>query len=200
MPKDLYLNRPYILFYGHSVTREYPIHLACLSQMYPAPFHDLEYTPDPFPTAEHYMMYRKAHLFERSAASRVLRARTPYEAKALGRKVRGFDAKKWDAVCEEVVERGNRLKFERNDELRGYLFATKGKALVEASPRDRLWGIGMDMKTAQGQESKWGKNKLGRILTKVRDRLIEEEDAMENCIPADDENTTPAKTQATSKA
>ena len=73
----------YLFFWGHQPERDGGIGKGCLSQWWPCTF-----TADgqEFASAEHYMMWRKALLFDdASVASRVLAARTPGEAKALGR-------------------------------------------------------------------------------------------------------------------
>ena len=114
---------------------------SCLSQWYPAPFpvNDLIY-----PTAEHWMMAEKARLFDDlEVCGQILMASTPKEAKRLGRKVHGFDADVWAANCREIVTRGNVEKFSRNPPLLAFLLGTAGKLLVEASPHDKVWGIGM---------------------------------------------------------
>ena len=73
----------------------------------------------------------------------ILATESPREHKALGRKVRGFDEARWKAACRDVVFRGNLAKFSQDEELRALLLATGDKTLVEASPTDRIWGIGL---------------------------------------------------------
>ena len=125
-----------------------------------------------FYTAEHYMMYQKAKLFrDKSAMQAILATKSPSVAKSLGRKVRGFDKDRWEHVCLDIVYRGNRLKFEQNPKLMDELKATAGKKLVEASPTDRIWGIGVAIDDpARWNEDKWkGTNWLGEVLTELRD-------------------------------
>ena len=104
-------------------------------------------------------------------ASQTLACETPGEAKALGRKVRGFDQGVWDEKCDGVVEEGNWLKFSQNESLRDVLLGTGDRELVETSPNDRLWGVGFNSEEAEGREEEWGENKLGKALMMVRDRL-----------------------------
>ena len=92
---------------------------------------------------------------------------------ALGRKVKNFVKETWDNNCVQIVLQGNLAKFEQNEELQQFLKTTDGKILVEASPRDRIWGIGMGAANENANNpKKWrGKNLLGFVLTEVRDRL-----------------------------
>ncbi len=97
-----------------------------------------------FTHAEQYMMYAKALLFgDRDAAGRILAAETPREQQAVGRTVRGFDESVWALFREGVVFAGNYARFDQNPDQLELLFATRGTTLVEASPHDRVWGIGL---------------------------------------------------------
>lgn len=130
-----------------------------------------------FMCAEQYMMHGKAILFaDREIADQILAADHPKKHKALGRKVRGFDDVVWKKNRETIVAAGSRLKFTQNAHLRDALLATRGTTLVEASPYDRIWGIGLGAKDPRAQnEATWrGQNLLGKILTKLRDELIAE--------------------------
>src|SRR5258706_10117137 len=121
--------------------RDCPTGPGCLSQWWPAPF-----TVDgvAYPTAEHWMMAGKARLFrDDQALAAVLAAEDPKAAKAAGRSVRGFDEHAWAAARFDLVVDGNLAKFRHDPELGAFLAATRPRVLVEASPRDRIWGIGM---------------------------------------------------------
>ena len=127
-----------------------------------------------FNTAEQAMMYYKAKLFgDDEIAQQVLGTRDPRKQKALGRQVKGFDGVKWDAHKEEIVRRANRAKFAQNKGLRRKLFQTGRKMLVEASPIDMIWGIGLDAENARKTPpNQWpGQNLLGKIITEVREEL-----------------------------
>jgi ribA/ribD-fused uncharacterized protein len=120
------------------------------------------------------MMSQKARLFDDDeAVATVLGAPTPQAAKAAGRKVRGFSESEWAAARYEIVVAGNLAKFTQNDDVRRFLTSTGRRVLVEASPLDRVWGIGLD----EGDEraaspSRWrGSNLLGFALMEVRERL-----------------------------
>ncbi|KAH9523394.1 hypothetical protein Btru_039916 [Bulinus truncatus] len=130
-----------------------------------------------FNCAEQYMMYSKAALFhDEGMKEKILSSLDPKEQKRLGRKVQNFDQAIWNANCEDIVRRASLAKFQQNEELRKELIKTFPKTLVEASPTDTIWGIGLSASNPKAQDKKtWrGQNKLGYILTEVRDRLMEE--------------------------
>jgi hypothetical protein len=121
-----------------------------------------------------HMMYWKARTFgDDETAARILRERDPRKCKRLGRDVRGFDEKKWDTVCEEVVYRGNLSKFSHHEPLRRLLLATGDRWLAEASPYDKKWGIGLSQHDERALDpSQWrGTNLLGNALMRVRKTL-----------------------------
>lgn len=149
----------YVFFYDHEITPTNPRSLACFSQWFPAPFVDPKYPSAHFNTSEHYMMHGKAMVFDPDVAQAILDAPTPAEAKALGRKIKNFDRNKWDEVADDIVERGNYLKFGQDRDLKGYVLETRGKTLVEASTTDRIWGIGFAAEDAPGKEDQWGANR-----------------------------------------
>jgi ribA/ribD-fused uncharacterized protein len=107
-----------------------------LSQWYPAEFADE--SGRAFSSAEHYMMWRKAILFDDPATAEVLAPPSPREAKALGRRVSSFREGEWVQHRWSIVVEGARLKFGSDPELRSYLLGTRDRVLVEASPRDRV--------------------------------------------------------------
>jgi ribA/ribD-fused uncharacterized protein len=105
--------------------------------------------------------------------AKILVARTPAEAKALGRLVQGFDDAAWAAARFELVVEGNIAKFGQDSALREYLLGTAGRVLVEASPRDRIWGIGLSASNDDAADPRrWrGLNLLGFALMEARERL-----------------------------
>lgn len=120
-------------------------------------------------------MHAKAHLMSDTAtAASILTCATPAEAKTLGRQVRNFDQALWDAHCDRIVEEGNYLKFSQNEECRDALLGTGERVLVEASPNDRVWGVGFAVGEVEGRQGEWGENKLGKALMRVRERLAGE--------------------------
>ncbi len=162
-----------LLFWGHKKS-EGQITKSCFSQWYESGFHvDNIY----YPTAEHYMMAEKARLFgDRNAETRVIASATPKEAKSIGREVQPFDTKLWAKSGFDIVVRGNFEKFTQNPELSAFLLSTSPAIIVEASPDDAIWGIGLaaDHPDAS-QPLRWpGTNLLGFALTKVRERILKQ--------------------------
>ena len=142
-----------------------------LSQWWPATF---TVNGLSFPTAEHYMMWSKATLFgDAEIAGQVLRAAHPHRAKALGRQVRDFDQAVWEDSRYDIVVTGSLAKFGQNHDLRSYLLGTGERVLAEASPIDRIWGIGLaaDDERAADPACWRGLNLLGFALMEARDRL-----------------------------
>lgn len=120
---------------------------------------------------EQYMMAQKAKLFHDSDRyTQILKATTPWECKDLGRKVSPFDFKEWDAVRYDVVKNVNKAKFEQYPDLMKALLATGDSIMAEASPKDDVWGIGIDAATAEKTPiDKWsGHNLLGKALMELR--------------------------------
>ncbi len=161
----------FLFFWGHQPERDGGTGKGCLSQWWPCTF-----TADgqEFASAEHYMMWRKALLFgDTAVAARVLAARTPAEAKALGRVVPGFSSDVWESARLDIVVDGNLAKFGQDAALRTYLLSTGSGVLVEASPQDRVWGIGLAASDPRAADpAQWlGLNLLGEALMEVRSRL-----------------------------
>ncbi|MFF1797687.1 NADAR family protein [Kitasatospora sp. NPDC058263] len=161
----------WLMFWGHQPQQDGSVGQGALSQWWPSPF-----TVDgvTYASAEHWMMAGKARLFgDEAIVPRILAARTPAEAKKLGRQVRGFDEPTWAAGRFELVVTGNVAKFGQDDALRDYLLGTRQRVLVEASPVDRLWGIGLaadDERAARPADWR-GENLLGFALMEARTRL-----------------------------
>lgn len=127
-----------------------------------------------FNCAEQAMMYYKARLFNDDvAADKVMATKNPKEQKALGRSVIGFDNAIWEEDREKIMFDILSAKFSQNDDLKEALLKTEGTQLVEASPYDRIWGIGLDEFDPRAQdETQWrGLNLLGKVLDRVRETL-----------------------------
>jgi len=161
----------YLFFWGHQPRKDGTIGDSCFSQWWQSAF---EADGVSYATAEHWMMARKAQLFgDEENLSKILQARTPAEAKKPGRQVRNFDPQTWDAHKYEYVKAGNLHKFSQHSDLKAYLLTTGNLIIVEASPMDKIWGIGM-AKTNPDIENptRWkGENLLGFALMEVRDEL-----------------------------
>lgn len=161
----------YVFFWGHTDKNNDQNGKYVFSQWYEAPF---EVDGVVYRTAEHWMMSKKALLFgDQQTNEKILNSTKPGEAKALGREVAGYDDQKWNGNKYEIVKTGNIHKFSQNQKLREFLINTQDRIIVEASPVDPIWGIGMaeDHKDIKNPQAWRGENLLGFALMEVRDEL-----------------------------
>ena len=161
----------YLHFWGHRPRPDGGIGASCLSQWWPSPF---VVDGSRYATAEHWMMAGKARLFgDERARERVLAAAHPAAAKKAGRLVRGFDEAIWERERFRIVVEGSVHKFAADEALRAFLLGTGERVLVEASPVDRVWGIGLAANDeAAAEPERWrGLNLLGFALMEARARL-----------------------------
>jgi len=162
----------YMFFWGHHTAKNQHVDKSCFSQWHMSGFEiDNVY----YKTAEHFMMAKKAELFSDSFnVKNVLKSEHPAEAKKIGRNVKGFKEEVWLKNRFNLVVEGNLAKFSQNEELKAFLLATKSRVLVEASPVDDIWGIGLasdDKKVSDPYKWK-GLNLLGYSLMEVREKLL----------------------------
>ncbi len=165
-------NLKYLFFWGHQPSKDGSISETCFSQWWEAPFSADDVT---YSTAEHWMMAEKARIFgDEEILAKILVCKTPAEAKKLGREVRNFDPARWDAQKYARVKQGNLYKFSQHLDLKEFLGNTHHRVLVEASPVDSIWGIGMAKRDAQIENPNYwkGQNLLGFALMEVRDELF----------------------------
>lgn len=161
-------------FWSHRARADARISDACFSQWWPATF---VVAGTVYSSAEHYMMAEKARLFgDEFALGQILGSVDPAELKRLGRTVRGFDEAVWGRARFGIVTAANIHKFGQNVALRSYLIATANAVLVEASPTDRVWGIGLAASDPEAADpTRWrGENLLGFALMRARDELLAE--------------------------
>ena len=163
----------YVFFWGHGKTLDESITKTCLSQWW-----DCKFTVDgvEYNTAEQYMMAQKAVLFgDEKIRAEIMAASHPKQYKDLGRKISGFKQDIWDKNCCDIVVKGNVAKFSQNEELKSFLLNTNMRILVEASPYDKIWGIGMGADDSRCENpALWnGTNYLGFCLMEVRDIIRE---------------------------
>lgn len=161
--------KKYLFFWGHQKSRSGDLTSSCFSQWWPSPFvvDNVRYN-----TAEQWMMAQKALLFDNiEIFQKILKAKSPAEAKALGREVRNFDEVIWNKHRFEIVVKGSLEKFTQHEDLKNFLINTKDRILVEASPVDRIWGNGLAADNEKSENPKlWnGLNLLGFALMEVRD-------------------------------
>jgi ribA/ribD-fused uncharacterized protein len=168
-------HRPaFLLFWGHQAPKT-GVNKSCFSQWFEAAF---KVDGVSYRTAEHFMMAGKARLFgDDEICDRILAARTPGEAKKLGREIRGFDEAAWVAARLDIVTQGNIAKFSQNAELGAFLLGTGHQVLVEASPVDPIWGIGLAANNPLAQDPReWkGLNLLGYALMAAREALRQQQ-------------------------
>ncbi|MFV8844404.1 NADAR family protein [Serratia fonticola] len=161
----------YLYFWGHRPSPSGAVTASCFSQWWPSPFKVDDVT---YASAEHWMMAGKARLFSDEAIlPRILNAKSPAEAKKFGREVSDFNQQMWEAHCFELVCEGNLHKFSQHPQLGAFLVGTRSRVLVEASPVDRVWGIGLAQDDERAANPlRWnGTNLLGFALMVVRDTL-----------------------------
>lgn len=158
-------------FYGHTPRKDGALSDVVFSQFYNAEFVVEGVT---YRFAEQWMMAGKARVFgDQEILGKILGAKTPAECKALGRKVRGFQEAIWRQERFAIVVAGNVHKFGQDPVLREYLLGTSEDVLVEASPSDRIWGIGLSMTDPAAKDPlRWrGQNLLGFALMEARAHL-----------------------------
>ncbi|EAD0070035.1 NADAR family protein [Listeria monocytogenes] len=161
----------YIFFWGHQPAEDGKISKSCFSQWWICSFKvdGVEYN-----CAEQFMMAEKSKLFnDMEMREKILAAKHPKQAKDFGRLIRGFQEDIWLKNRFNIVMRANQAKFSQNEELKKFLMQTKNRILVEASPVDKIWGIGMaaDNKNVENPLYWKGLNLLGFALMAVRDEL-----------------------------
>lgn len=146
-----------------------------LSNWYPSEFKDEEGTV--YCNNEQYMMRQKAILFKDEVnEEHIMRNTNPRHIKWYGRQVKNFDFSIWEKYARDIVSHGCYLKFSQNPKLKKYILSTKDRLLVEASPYDKLWGIGLSEAHARKTlRDKWlGKNWLGECLMRARKTIKEQ--------------------------
>jgi len=162
----------FLFFWGHTPPQDGSINHSCFSQWW---MQNFEIDGVQYLCAEQYMMAEKARLFgDDEMLTQIMQTAFPKEMKAYGRAVRNFEQSIWDANCFQIVKNASKAKFVQNPDLLEFLLGTKNRILVEASPRDRIWGIGMGKNNPDAENPlKWrGRNLLGFALTEVRDELL----------------------------
>ena len=127
-----------------------------------------------FANSEQAFMWLKAEFFkDEETASKILLTSEPDKVKALGRQVKNYDDKAWTDVRFTMMLHACYAKFAQNDSLTSLLLATGNRTLVEASPYDKIWGIGLaENEPGIEDAANWkGLNLLGEVLMDVRRKL-----------------------------
>ena len=187
-----------VAFYGHGKSAGA---YAAFSNFYPCPFafpHPNARQKLVFSCSEQAFMNQKALCFQDNAsADKIMATSDPFKHKALGRKVANFDAATWDADSMGSMEWALWLKFSQNAELKQLLLETKDQVIAECTPKDSLWAVGESIGDAKKRYAAWqvaarkaraegrpivplvwkGKNRLGRCLMNIRQRLVNDVNA-----------------------
>lgn len=173
--KDLlnkeYSREDFVFFWKHTGRRDGKVGNNCLSQWFIAP---MTIDGQSYHCMEQYLMAEKARVFgDVETEQKILAEHKQMAIKRLGRKVANYSDSVWGKIRQNVSVRGNLAKFSQNPELRQFLLSTGDKILVEASPKDTIWGIGLDESAPEATNpSLWrGDNLLGFALMEVRDQL-----------------------------
>lgn len=162
----------YLFFWGHQPSKNGSITRTCLSQWWKSTF---TIDTDIYYCMEQYMMAEKARLFQdNETLEKIMKSNHPKQIKDLGRQVKNFNEDIWIRNRYSIILNGNYAKFIQDEGLRQFLIGTKDRVLVEASPYDKIWGIGMsaDDKNIENPVLWNGANLLGFALMEVRDELI----------------------------
>ena len=163
----------FVYFWGHANKHNEQVGKFCFSQWYESQFTVDNIT---YKTSEHWMMAHKALLFDdRISFEKIIHSNKPGEAKEIGRQVLNYDDDIWNAKKFDIVKLGNIHKFNQHPEFADYLLKTESRILVEASPVDTIWGIGLaqDSKDIDNIYAWRGQNLLGFVLMEVRNFLKE---------------------------
>ena len=133
----------------------------------------IDYKGHTFISSEQAFMWEKAKLFgDENAAKQILKLTVNSEIKAYGRLIQNFDQEVWDKNKERLMYDVNLAKFLSDSKLKEKLLSTGNELIVECSPLDKIWGIGIGVENAKDDMSNWkGKNLLGRALMAVRETL-----------------------------
>ncbi|MDS0525502.1 NADAR family protein [Clostridium sp. SHJSY1] len=162
----------FLFFWGHQLSRDGSITKTALSQWWKS---DFVVDIDTYSCMEQYMMAEKARLFgDEEILEKIMNSKYPKQIKELGRKIKNFDEEIWTKNKYSIILNGNYAKFTQNEDLREFLIGTKNRILVEASPYDKVWGIGMSSDDINIENPlTWkGLNLLGFALMEVRDEII----------------------------
>jgi ribA/ribD-fused uncharacterized protein len=141
-------------------------------------FFPSEFTVDgvKYNCSEQYFMKKKQELFDKSnekLSKEILQEQNPKKIKEYGRKVKNFNEDLWNLHKYKIMLDANYHKYSQNPQLLQMLLNSKDSILVEASPFDRIWGIGYNKKNALENKNNWGQNLLGKVLMELRSKLAQ---------------------------
>ena len=174
--KEINLTDKYIAFWGGVFSNFYPCEIKVDTDWWDKPTKEITFT-----SSEQYFMWQKAMWFnDQETADKIVLAKTPKEAKALGRQVRNFDEDEWKDARKYAMWNAVLLKFRQNKKLKECLLSVEfnGKHFVEGSPYDKIWGVGIrwDSNDIEDEKNWNGLNLLGKTLDRVRENLLLEKE------------------------
>jgi len=148
-----------LLFYGKT---------SPFSNFFPAPF-----TKDDimFSCSEQYFQYQKALCYNDKTAKMILEATELEAMQRLGKTVKGFDRIAWEPIGINHMIEATEAKYSQNPHLAKLLLETAPLVLAESSPFDTFWGTGKSLRHPTAYKDWEGKNKMGEILSQIRDKL-----------------------------
>ena len=152
----------YVLFYSNEFSNFHPCHIVAYGQT--------------FSSTEQVFMWKKAKEFgDETMATNILNTSDPGQAKKYGRRVKNYNEQRWDAIREKVMRDACWLKYTTNQELQDLLLSFGNRTFAQASSDDEIWGIGLDLNDPlAADEANWtGQNLLGRVLTSIRDEILQ---------------------------
>lgn len=160
-----------IYFYGQKNANGY------MSNFYPCDFQDCYGFR--FKNSEQYFMYAKCITFEpdnRDMLMKIINEHSPAEVKKLGRQIKNYDERIWGEKRFNYMVHGLWFKFSQNEDIKQLLINTGNCNIYEASPRDKIWGIGMGEEKARTvSKETYGQNLLGKALMEVRKLLVDQQ-------------------------
>lgn len=148
----------YILFYGKDPFSNFSDHRVV-------------YDGRLFNNSEQVFQWTKAMFFhDTQTAHQIWTCQTAGQAKAYGKRVNGFDKQSWDNINRDFMKHILKKKVEQNPEIKELLLTLgKDHKFVEASPTDRLWGVGYGISDAEMNQGTWGENRLGKCWDDIYD-------------------------------
>jgi len=124
---------------------------------------------------QQYLMAERARMFgDADRLDDIMWSRDPVQQTVLGHAVKNCDEARWRRAVPAMLLRGNMAKYAQNATLKRLLLATHPKVLVQASPYDTVYGVGLTPHDPRALDPEhWrGLNLLGTALMQTRQTLL----------------------------